>query len=361
MDSTYEKITAAVLGLPPADSDDRDVVWVGESRTVGAARSQNGRVELFIAGPPVAAEIPRVRDALAHSRYQGPHGSVEATRIALPQGAHFDPVAAFLLTELLRNGVERAPQVGLSRTEAVIALAMEQAALEDQSLVGLVGELLCLHALMSSAPSGLATAVADAWAGHDRSARDLQLGRVGVEVKTTTKLTSTHQVQGFHQIEPGASVDGVVETDLRLLSIGIAWLPADSGEAFTLPRLVEEIAKRIERSGGSRLDFLTKVRSYGTRAGGYDHATDSDNVRYSQPFGVRFARLYDLLDPAVQVLRSDIVQGYPMTKESSVSFEVALPPVVSLPTNPVTGLTEIGASLASRMLHHGGVAAGSSS
>ena len=53
------------------------------------------------------------------------------------------------------------------------------------------------------------------------SNRDFQLGRVGMEVKTTTASSSTHRFENLKQLEPGYPEVGEQEDFLYVASIGL--------------------------------------------------------------------------------------------------------------------------------------------
>lgn len=238
----YEALRDRVAALSPADNAEaRTLLWAENSHAVAVSRDPGGRLEVFVAGPPLDPTDQLVSENLEHQIWTSASGDVlPASRLVLPEAEHFDGVAAFICTELVQNGIAVDREAAFRRSEPVIALAMRRAALSDQALVGLAGEVFVLARLVESLPHRAASIV-DGWFGSGPSSRDLQLGTIGVEVKTTTTSESVHYIQGLHQVERGVSVNDVPETHLLLLSVGLEWLPAVAQSARALPDLVEAI------------------------------------------------------------------------------------------------------------------------
>ena len=152
-------------------------------------------------------------------------------------------------------------------------------------------------------------------------------------MKTTSGLTSRHKIQGFHQIEPGASVDDTIETSLFLWSIGLRW--QDGGEGYS----IEELTNRIAASAATDsvgAEFLRNVSRYGSAESGEGLPAHAR----SRPLQVVFARLYDTGDPAFTPLRKADLEGAWHTPSDSVSFDVDLPEEITYQRNPVTTLRD---------------------
>jgi hypothetical protein len=185
--------------------------------------------------------------------------------------------------------------------------------------------------------------VVQAWDGWRRSARDLTWEGTGVEIKTTTRSTSSHAVHGVHQIEPAAATDdGPGESRLLLVSIGLQQTDPNV-PALSIPSLVENIVARLTVSGASGLvdEFLKRVAMYGSESGiGYEHATMAKEAPFTTTFSVTFVRGYDMADPAVEVLRRDDVVAHQHVDAQSLSFRVDLPATISL-NNPITGARRV--------------------
>jgi len=336
----YEDIAAEVEALQARHGDERDLVWLDASRIVGAARTSTGTVELFVRGDEIQAAYPRVDAALRYGRWlSGKSEIIQANRLELPSGQHFDRVAAFLVSELLRNRTPEDAAAGFARTEPVIELALQQMALEEEWLVGLAGELTLLHALVHRVAVEQAPVIVGAWAGPERSARDLQVGSVGVEIKTTVSKTPRHRIQGLHQLETGAAVGRVVETDLYLASLRLSWMSEQDGsDYFSVASLVDEICQRLELGGAGTDDFLSKVEAYGPGEMAYRHQGMRGHKRFTRPFYCSHTCLYDVLDLNLKVLRRAALADNVHVDLDSLTFTVDLPETVTRPHNPVLGL-----------------------
>lgn len=340
--STYEEVRGLVEALPASEGDRRLVRWVGDEEVAGAARAPDGRLEIFLAGPPLVAADVKVGEALTHEMWEGEFGPIGANRLALPQDEHFQRVAAFLLTEFLQLGVEQDLQRAFREAEPLLSLLFDEAEVRQSWLFGLAGELLCLNALLEEAHPAEADRILYAWKGSGRSARDIQLGEAGIEVKTTSGLNSRHKIQGFHQIEPGASVGDAVETSLFLWSIGLRW--QDEGEGYSIDALTSRIAAASATEAASS-EFLRNVDRYGSAPGDQVSGAGRSARERRRPLQVVFARLYDTGDPAFVPLRSSDLVHCDHTPSDSVSFDVQLPVQVSYPRNPV-GTLRLGARYA---------------
>lgn len=348
---SFEWLRRRVEQHPRATSPDtRAIIWADAAHSAAVARDHQGVIEIFLVGDSIRPSTAVLRDALQHQEWTtATAGVILANRMVLPEASNLPGVAAFICAELLANGFAADPQGAFARTEQVIAVLLFQQQLGNEILTGLAGELVLLDELTRQAadPDG----VAASWFGSTPSSRDVQLGEVGIEVKATTRASSAHSIQGFHQVEVGHPVTDVPETALYLLSVGIRWLPPEATGGTSIPRLVDQVADRL--SGEERRRFLARVRQYGGDAGvGYDHANDRGEPRYARRLMVTFERLYDMSDERIRVLRSSDVDGVPHVERDSITFRIALPPQVDGDLNPTTDLVRI----AARTLDEAGVA-----
>lgn len=347
---SFEATRAAVATLPAAAGElDRVLLWVDAEHRLALARDAKDRVEVFIVCDALVPTLREVTAALQHQVWTTASGEpLSANRLVLPAAEHFDGVAAFICAELATNGISVDPRSAFRRTEAAIALALRRAALSDQALLGLAGELHVLARLVQSLPARAAEVV-EGWYGSGPSARDLRLGAVGVEIKTTSGPVSTHHVQGLHQVQVGFGTTGAVETHLYMLSLGLEWLPADATGGRTVPELVDVVLASAPDSA-ARDAFLARVKQYGGDAGiGYDHHADLGATRYVQRFQSRFERLYDLADERLHLLRSGDVAHALHVQQDSITFRVELPAEVRGDVNPVVGMPAIVEHLAELM------------
>lgn len=202
---SYEDILKDIAIVPSSVAGGvRDIKWTTLAEVVGVARDHAGRLEVFLAGVELEAASATVRESLEyHTWHRKAGGPLLANRLLMPALGHFDPVAAFICTELLRNGADQDLEEAFRVTEPIVELAIERLILSESALVGgLAGELLLLNSLCSQADTSQVGPVVQCWDGWRRSARDFHWDGTGVELKTTMRSTSSHMVQGVHQIEP---------------------------------------------------------------------------------------------------------------------------------------------------------------
>lgn len=346
--TSYEEMLDVVASTPSASAGDaRDIAWLTTSEVIGVARDQSGRLEVFLAGDELSPRTATVKDALEHHEWhRGARVPLAANRLLLPAFGHYDQVCAFIATELLRSGADTDLAEAFSSTESIVELAIKRLQLSESAMIGLLGELLLLDAMCRQAEDHLVGQVVNSWKGWHRSARDFVWDSVGVEVKTTSRATSSHEVQGIHQVEPAGIEDGGAEQRLVLVSIGLQ--PSEpSSSSFAVPMLVQRVVDRMEATGNGALvrQFITNVAVYGSESGfGYDHATMATDAPFTTTFSAAFVRGYDLADPAIEVLRRDDVADHHHVDLQSVTFRVNLPASVSA-QNPVAGTNQVASDI----------------
>ncbi|WHL18412.1 PD-(D/E)XK motif protein [Stenotrophomonas acidaminiphila] len=343
--TSYEEVLDQINAVPAGiTGDDRTITWLTDAHVVGLARNSRGHLELFLAGDQLKPRTGTVKSAIHHhSWHRDGQPPLSANRIRLPALGHFDQVGAFIAAELLREKADANLERAFAVTEPLIELAIKRLEISENAILGLVGELLLLDALCRRADDLYVGPVVQAWDGWRRSARDLTWEGTGVEIKTTTRTTSSHAIHGIHQIEPASATDdGPGEVRLLLVSIGLR--QADPNvPALSIPSLVESIVERLTATGASGLvdEFLTRVAMYGSESGiGYEHATMANEAPFTTPFTVTFVRSYDMADPAVEVLRRDDVVAHQHVDAQSLTFRVELPATISL-DNPVAGARRV--------------------
>ncbi|MCX7522589.1 PD-(D/E)XK motif protein [Microbacterium sp. STN6] len=342
---TYEEFRSRIAALKrPETSNEREVSWVTDAKVIGLSRTHEDRLELFLVGSALWPTTSLVNAALVHGpwwRQGSAEPAFEANRLLLPAAGHFDEIAAFLCTELLMNGADSDLGTAFKKTEPIIRLVIGRLWLSDGALLGLAGELLLIDALCQRADD--VAQVVEAWDGWRQSLRDFTWGTTGVEVKTTSGSTSTHQVQGTHQVELYSEEAGSwQESGLILVSIGLKAVTPHAN-SFTVPMLVDRIVGRLYDA--SRDDvaevFLARVREYGTESGfGYDHRTMSHDVSFARSFETNFVRAYDMTDENISVLRRADVTPHQHVNASSLTYSIDLPVRVSGDLNPVLGISQ---------------------
>lgn len=341
----YESVRQMIESLPLAGSvNSRDVKWVPSAQVVGVARDQDGRVEVFLVGPELSPMSALIADAIEfHTWHRDGAPPVQANRILLPAMGHFDQVAAFICTELVRQGAETQLTKAFAKAEPIIELAIERLRLSNDAIVGLTGELLVLDALCRAGDEAAVGTIVDSWTGWRRSSRDFSLGAIGIEVKTTLAGTSSHFIEGVHQVELSDGLDGgTPEKRLYLISVGLQ--PAEAGRSTSsVPQLVDRIVDRMNSTGNGLAvaKLLSRVAEYGAASGnGYEHDAQGTDPAYAIPFLTTFFRGYDLTGDAVQVLRRRDVVARAHVDVSFVKFRIDLPVVVG-PANPTNGPNQV--------------------
>ncbi|WP_295907576.1 PD-(D/E)XK motif protein [uncultured Xanthomonas sp.] len=343
--TTYEQVLDQINAVPVGVAgDDRTITWLTDAQVIGFARNSRGHLELFLAGDQLKPRTSTVKSAIHyHSWHRDIQPPLNANRIYLPALGHFNQVGAFIAAELLREKADVNLERAFAITEPLIELAINRLEISENAILGLVGELLLLDALCRRADDLYAGSVIQAWDGWRRSARDLKWNGKGVEIKTTTRATSSHAIHGIHQIEPTpASDNDPGEAQLLLVSIGLHQA-APNVPALSIPALVESIVERLTATGASGLvdEFLRRVAMYGSESGiGYEHATMANEAPFTTTFTVTFVRGYDMADPAVEVLRRDDVVAHQHVDAQSLIFRVELPATISL-DNPVAGAQRV--------------------
>lgn len=343
--TSYEAVLDQISDISAGEIGDfRDITWLTDAEVVGIARNSRGHLELFLAGDELRPRTGTVKSAMRyHTLHRKALPQLKANRICLPALGHFDQVGAFIAAELLREKVDANLERAFAVTEPLIELAIKRLEISESSILGLVGELILLDALCRRATDLQVGPIVQAWDGWRRSARDFTWEGTGVEIKTTTRATSSHFIHGFHQIEPTpASDDAVGEARLLLVSIGLCQADPDV-PAFSIPSLVESIVKRLNSTGARGLadEFLTRVSVYGTESGiGYEHATMANELPFATTFSVTFVRGYDMTDPAIEVLRRDDIIVHQHVDSQSVTFHVELPATVNS-NNPILGARRV--------------------
>lgn len=341
----YEDILDVIAAVPNSTAGGtRDITWITAAEVIGVARDQGGHLELFLTGVQLRPSSSTVRDSLEYHDWHRKSGAaLSANRLLLPALGHYDPVAAFICAELLRNGADQDVEGAFRVAEPIIELAIQRLQLSQAALLGLVGELLMFNAMCQQADDHLVGAVAQAWDGWRRSARDFHWDGTGVELKTTTRSTSSHMVQGVHQVEP-ADGENDEKSEDRLVLVSVGLQRADAGpNAISVPNLVQRIMGRLKATGnvGQIPEFLTRVGRYGSESGfGYDHSTMSNDAPFTSMFTIAFFRGYDMSDAAIEVLRRDDVLTHHHVEMRSVSFRISLPATIS-GENPVTGANQV--------------------
>lgn len=343
--TSYEQVLDQIAAIPNSPvGRDRTIQWLTASQVVGAARDHLGHVELFLAGSELRPRTRALRDAMQHhSWHRENNTSLTANRLLFPAFGHYDQIAALICTELLRAGADADLPRAFATIEPLIEVAIERLQLSQAALLGLAGELLLLDGLLRRVGHAYVGQLVGSWDGWRRSSRDLSWDGTGVEIKTTIRQSSSHMVQGTHQLEPAPATD-TSPGEERLLLVSIGLQQSDpSANSFTIPQLTQRVVGGLEATGnGGAVDaFLSHLTEYGSESGfGYNHRAMSEDAPFTTAFTPAFVRSYDMADPAVQVLRRDDVATHQHVDAQSLSFRINLPGTINT-WNPVAGLGRV--------------------
>lgn len=342
--SRYEQILERVRRVPVSTGQtERRVTWIGKQGVLGLARNHQGALELVFAGSPLAAQSPAVSNLVRLETVTDAQGSVvPANVLTLERGGHMDSVAALVCHELIEAGVLRTGERdrAFAAVSALIEMAIDRSGRGREVITGLAGELYVLAELAAARPSS-AVRLAESWAGYAPSTRDIQLGAVGIEVKTTAGSSSTHHIQGTRQVDLGTSVGGEPETHLYLMSLGITWLAAEVADGVTLASLTQSITQGLGADEANR--FRAKARQYGAVS---SLDVGDSGAAWKRPFKVTFARLYDLTDERIEVVRASDVAEKSHVVSDSVRYRIEMPEVISPGLNPSAGIENVVAQIA---------------
>ncbi|MBI1303542.1 MAG: PD-(D/E)XK motif protein [Phycisphaera sp.] len=341
-----EKIAAS---QQPSASDQRKPVWFAGGEKIGIARDQSGRFEIFLAVAGLQVTSAVIQRYVSEDSWRRADGQeFAASRIVIPGDPHFIGVAALIVDELLRNGFDSDPQLAFVRSEALIEMALERAGVSDESVLGLLGELILLEQTLVLHPSpGIRHRVLDVWTGYQRASRDFSGNGVSIEVKATTRNRSRHHISNLDQVTPGSTQSGSGGDALFLVSVGL--IPSQtSGRsvASQADRICQLLARDLSTEDAARLcgAFLQCLRRYGVAPGGgvgYDHDLMKAWPMFASEWEIRFLRVYDMSDELLLIARRGEFARFQHMVEGSLRFEVDLPDVVRGDINPSADATEV--------------------
>lgn len=346
---TFEALLALVEKLPqPLCEEERQVQWVEAHQLLGMSRQPGGGIEIFLCGDELRTTSPLIKRHLKYDCWTRSGGDeFRANRLVLPSQEYYVPTAAFISEELLRCDIVRSITAAFAQTEPLIEMVLRRTALSEDEILGLLGELRFLEALLAVAPDRRARARAvDSWRGHERGTRDFIVGSCGVEVKSTRGERSRHRISNVMQVDPRGSSNGEAQEELYLLSMGFkAGENFLEGAGFSLPGTVDSILSKLANSQSSdelgelQTLFLEKVSRYGGGVGrGYEHQEMKNWSAYQGRWQHSFTRIYDMTDTSIKVLRrADIQHCYHVVLDS-LGFDIDLPDVVSGELNPQSDL-----------------------
>lgn len=172
MTITFESLRSELqsLGLPESNAH-RRTYWVS-SRKLGLAKTIDGAIEIFLVGPKLLPQTATVRRHLEHAAWTVADSGerLDANRIILPPAPHFIASASLIAIELhcAGFGEKESNQEVFDLVEPIIEISLRKNTLAEEYVVGLVGELLCLEALLEAVRSRpeRRMSVLDMWQGY---------------------------------------------------------------------------------------------------------------------------------------------------------------------------------------------------
>lgn len=352
--TTFEEILRRTESLStPATDEQRQVFWCDVNQRIGLSKQLHGGREVFVRSVALRATSALVERHLKFDSWESSLGGrFEANRIVFPADEYFQPLIALVVEQLLRRiGSNGSVEKAFIAVEPILEMALRRLALGDQTILGLIGELRFLEALLNAAGSDSrkAARIIDCWHGHEWSARDFVLANCSVEVKATRGNRSVHPVHSVMQVDPRRTTDGVPQEQLYLLSIGFEMIASEGEKAarLSLPEQVSSLSRTCSRMSDESQPnslaqlLLEKIASYGsTPEGGYRHAEMADWPAYQIGWSQTFTRIYDMGDPAIDILRRNDVRSKAHIAADSVQFDLSLPESVSGDLNPQTDIVE---------------------
>lgn len=339
----YDEISTRLSDLvsPADEAQHRIENLVPDKLSIG--RSSEGNYEIFLLGPEFLASSDQVRRYLRWSKAwktPGGAGTVEANLLSFPPSDEYRAAVSMIAIECIRAGIEkRKTEEFLPELEPIIELVLSQQRLPDTYILGLFGELFVLRQILSlkkdsgrseSDPTGI-------WHGSERRARDFDLGKVGVEVKTTLGPGSNHTISSLDQVDAKTIGSGHTE-QLYLASVGVKRAIAGqsiAGLTEDLLGLIKDISKGSSSFVVDQRKFLDRLVSYGpVGSTGYDHEKMKAEAPFTDPYDFKFNRLYDMNDVNVKVIRRACLTKS-MVSPDGISYRVILPDSIpGTPNNP---------------------------
>jgi hypothetical protein len=334
---TFEHLRSSLEIIDVPSGEGRRLRWIVADR-LGVAKTSTGDFEIFLQGGPITTTSHVVRRQLEHGAWKPTNNAsaFEASRIILPSAPHYASVAALIVTEFTRAGLNsgRPLQDVFFEVEPIIELAIRRGALPDDVVTGLFAELLVLREALRTPnlEKWQKSIVLGSWRGWQRG-RDFTFRNYVLEVKATQRLDSTHAFSGLHQVEEQLLPDGETEV-LHILSIGLQEV-SEGGQS--LPELVDDVLAELRDPDlkpqdlcSSQMQLLHWIEQYGTGSGiGYRHTTMSDWSSYKRRLAISFTpRLYRVRDSAMHLLRRSVVEET-FVRADTLQFELALPSKIS--------------------------------
>jgi len=319
----YADMVGLVSGLPRhQDPERRDFTWVVDG-ALGVARDTDDRVEIYLTGYQIRPRSMAVaRNSHPQPIYRpGETVALDTLCVSLPELPHFDQFAAFLLSELVRLGVEEDVYGAFRQTEPLIEMAFARNRATPSALTAFTANLLVFRAALRQASRSQMPAVVRSWT---RSApwRDISAGTEGMIIRGVEGKTSVHRVNNLSEVSLSSE-----ENHLWLLSIGLHWDPSDASPretVWSITRDMELMIRSVDQQTWSFMqEWLETFRVSDTFS--YIHDEAADNPLFNRHFAVTFNRIFSLDDGEGLLTRADMTRRR-FVVPGSVGYDVELPP-----------------------------------
>lgn len=206
-----------------------------------------------------------------------------------------------------------------SKFEEIIAKSLAKFKLDENIKIGLIGELYVLNSMLSLvSEKEKYKEIISGWFGFYSKSRDFIYAERCIEVKTTTKEKSIHNISNLNQVDPVDDDGG--KTDLYLASIGVS--KNEDGE-ISISDLVESIIVILDDDALKPI-ILENISNYGDQNIGYNHIRMKDWSQFQNRYEISFERYYDMSDPNIKLLRFSDISGMTSMIEKSVKYQIEL-------------------------------------
>ena len=290
-----------------------------------------------------------LRKHVKHESWEvsGTEQRLEATRLMLPEGADYRAVACLIVMEFCGR-LDRQPDSSAEKVLAgiqdLILLFLRGQELSRAERIGLYGELYLVDKVLAEfllVDKDLSDTddLTFFWQGDRPGKRDIRLGGLTIEVKTTTKLERIHHFHGFRQLEPTAN-----DEELLVASLVVNPLAEHGKTILDLIRTIENKIDQIANNPESSLEhFRKRIDAYGTigkTIGKSITGTEIDNkdrALLQMKFDHRQPPLlYRIGDQNLKILRREHLQTrFIHMEEEGFECRIKLPdPIQGSPENP---------------------------
>jgi len=226
-------------------------------------------------------------------------------------------------------------QQQFSRFEGVIAKSLTKFKLNENTKIGLIGELYVLNSILNLvSKKEYYDEIINGWFGFISKSRDFIFGGKCIEVKSTTNEKSIHHISNLNQVDHVDDDGGT--TDLFMASIGLS----KQDEGISIPSLVESIISNLDDEN-LQTQVLENISKYGSYGIGYNHNRMINWSQFQTKYQILFERYYDMSDPNIKLLRFSDLVGMTSLIEKSITYKIELESVIEGSENNPFSLQEL--------------------